>query len=131
MKDDTTITVSWTPPSPTPTGYVIYYQATDGGTDSGNETVTGGSTDQEVITDRNRGSYDITIMATSNHLPSTVVGPVGTTREWICCFYSRIFCNRMHSILLVSMINVPCVAIKNDPCMLGLHCLQNEPWMLY
>ena len=55
---------------------MIYYQATDGGTDSGNRTVTGGSIDHVDITGRNRGSYDITIVSTSDHLPSTVVGPV-------------------------------------------------------
>ena len=57
---------------------MIYFEATDGGTDSGSVTVTGGSTAQEVITGRNRDSYDITIVATSDHLPSTVV-IVGTT----------------------------------------------------
>ena len=65
------------PSGATPTGYVIYYQATDGGTDSGNRRVTSGSTDQFDITGRNRDSYDITIVATSDHLPSAVVGPVG------------------------------------------------------
>ena len=80
-QDPNTITVSWTPPSLTPTGYVIYYQATDGGTDAGNMVITGGSTDQFDITGKNRDSYNITIVATSQHLPSTVVGPVGTKSE--------------------------------------------------
>ena len=85
IKYGSAITVSWTPPSPTPTGYVIYFQATDGGTDSGSVylTVYGGRTGHWVITGRNCDSYDITIVFTSNHLPSTVVGPVGTIREWL------------------------------------------------
>ena len=83
-QDTDTITVSWAPPSPPPTGYVIYWQAPTEMPDSGSMAVTDGSTDQFDITDRNRDSYDITIVATSsNHLPSTVVGPVSTTCEWI------------------------------------------------
>jgi len=63
---------------------VIYFEATDGGTDSGSQMVTNGSISQLVIMGRNRGSYDISVVATSAHLPSAVVGPVSTEGEWLC-----------------------------------------------
>ena len=62
---------------------MIYYQATEGGTDAGFVAVTDGNTDRVDSTGRNRNSYDITIVATSDHIPSTVVGPVGTIGEWL------------------------------------------------
>ena len=72
-KGSTTISVTWTTPSggATPTGYVVYFEATDGGTDSGSETVTNGTIKQLLITGRNRSSYDISMVAVSAHLPSS------------------------------------------------------------
>ena len=84
-KDSTTISVTWTIPSggATPTGYVVYFEATDGGTDSGSETVTNGTIKQLLITGRNHSSYDISMVAVSTHLPSSIVGPVSTESEWL------------------------------------------------
>ena len=122
IKDGIAITVSWTPPSPIPTGYVIYYQATDGGTDSGSVTVTGDNPGQEVIPGRSRHIYAITIVATSDHLPSTVIGPIGATSEWlhvltsVYCVY--LYLNRILTLLCVHI----CKACYND-VNLTLHML--------
>lgn len=84
-KGSSNITVSWIQPSggAIPTGYVVYFEAMDGGADSGSETVANSSATQLVISGRNRASYDISMVVTSAFLPSTVVGPVSTEGEWL------------------------------------------------
>ena len=65
----TGIQVSWTPPTPLgdTTGYRIYYS----GGSSGSVNVSGGSTDNHLLTGlQNRASYTISIVGTSEHLPS-------------------------------------------------------------
>ena len=65
----TSILVSWSPSSDA-TGYTISY--TGGG--SGNETVSGGSTNSYTLTGLPNGeTYTISIVATSTNLPSQVV----------------------------------------------------------
>ena len=66
--------VSWTPPANV-TGYQVYWSG-NGGADSGNMSV--GADDGAVtITGRTPGlTYNITIVALSDHLPSPVVGTV-------------------------------------------------------
>ena len=51
--------------------------------DSGSEIVTNGTINQLLITGRNRASYDISMVAVSAHLPSSIVGPVSTESEWL------------------------------------------------
>ena len=66
------IRVSWSPPTPLgdTTGYRIYYS----GGSSGSEDVSGGSTDTYLLTGlRNGESYTISIVATSQHIPSESV----------------------------------------------------------
>ena len=68
----TSIRVSWSPPTPLgdTTGYRIYYS----GGRSGSEDVSGGSTDNYLLTGLQNGeSYTISIVATSQHLPSESV----------------------------------------------------------
>ena len=67
-----TVTVSWTPPSggTPPTGYIIYYEATSGGADTGSVTVNGVGTSEDTITGRASGAYTVRIMALSAQLPS-------------------------------------------------------------
>ena len=65
----TSIRVSWSPPTPLgdTTGYRIYYS----GGSSGSEDVSDGSTDNYLLTGLWNGeSYTISIVATSQHLPS-------------------------------------------------------------
>ena len=62
----TSIQVSWSPPTPlgTTTGYRIYYS----GGSSGSEDVSGGSTDNYLLTDLLKDtSYTISIVGTSQH----------------------------------------------------------------
>ena len=69
----TSIDVSWTPPTPLGdiTGYIIYY-TNDDNTDS--VVIDGGSTDEYTLTDLQNGdTYTISIVATSQHLPSDTV----------------------------------------------------------
>ena len=68
----TSIRVSWSPPTPlgNTTGYRIYYS----GGSSGSEDVSDGSTDNYLLTDLQNGeSYTISIVATSQQLPSESV----------------------------------------------------------
>ena len=67
----TSIRVSWTPSSDT-TGYRIDYTSSDGSSDS--ETVSGGSTDNYLLTGLQNGdTYTISIVATSDDFPSESV----------------------------------------------------------
>ena len=87
----TGIQVSWTPPTPLgdTTGYRIYYSggssgssgsgsgsgsgsdSGSGGGSSSSVDVSGGSTDNHLLTDlQNGASYTISIVGTSEHLPS-------------------------------------------------------------
>ena len=63
------ILVSWTPPleEPTVTGYIIYYQR-DGGERLSQST--GAAATTATITGVIAGTYSITVVATSNTLPS-------------------------------------------------------------
>ena len=68
----TSIRVSWSPPTPlgNTTGYRIYYS----GGSSGSEDVSGGSTDNYLLTGLQNGeSFTISIVGTSQHLPSESV----------------------------------------------------------
>ena len=68
----TSIQVSWTPPTPLgdTTGYRIYYS----GGSSGSVNVSGGSTDTHQLSDLRSGhNYTISIVGTSEHLPSVLV----------------------------------------------------------
>ena len=65
----TSIRVSWSPPTPLgdTTGYRIYYS----GGSSGSVNVSDGSTDNYLLPGLQNGeSYTISIVATSQHLPS-------------------------------------------------------------
>ena len=69
----TSIDVSWTPPTPLgdTTGYIIYY-TNDDNTDSVD--IDGVSIDEYTLTDLQNGeTYTISIIATSQHLPSDTV----------------------------------------------------------
>ena len=68
----TSVRVSWSPPTPLgdTTGYRIYYS----GGSSGSVDVSDGSTDSYLLTGLQNGeSYTISIVATSQHLPSESV----------------------------------------------------------
>ena len=69
----TSIRVSWSPPSPLggTSGYRIYYNSDS---DSGSEDVSGGSTNNYLLTGLQNGvSYTISIVGTSAHFPSDTV----------------------------------------------------------
>ena len=68
-QDGTTITVNWTPPDPTPSGYVIYYSTTG---DEGSVSVNSGSASQAGITGWHSMDhvYTVSMVALSEHLPS-------------------------------------------------------------
>ena len=68
----TSIQISWSPPIPLgdTTGYRIYYS----GGSSGSVDVSGGSTDNYLLTGLQNGCiYTISIVATSQHLPSEIL----------------------------------------------------------
>ena len=65
----TSVRVSWSPPTPLgdTTGYRIYYS----GGSSGSVDVSGGSTDNHLVTGLQSGAgYNITLVGTSQHLSS-------------------------------------------------------------
>ena len=80
----TSIRVTWTPPDPLDgvTGYRIHY--TTGGGSSSSQTVSGGNTTTHTLTSLTNGeTYTISIVATSNTLPSSAVManmPVGLSK---------------------------------------------------
>ena len=86
----TSFRVSWTPPV-TVTGYQVYWGGS-GGTDIGN--MSAGVVDTAVtITDRSPDlTYNVTIVALSDHLPSPVVGSAMVTlgKSHKCWLYADI-----------------------------------------
>ena len=69
VQEGPSIQLSWNPPTPLgdTTGYRIYYS----GGSSGSEDISNGSTDNYLLTGLQSGeSYDISLVATSQHLPS-------------------------------------------------------------
>ena len=69
VQEGPSIRVSWNPPTPLEdtTGYRIYYS----GGSSGSEDISNGSADNYLLTGLQNGeSYDISLVATSQHLPS-------------------------------------------------------------
>ena len=68
------ITVSWTAPPDPVTGYVIYYQSKEGAvlSEAGENT-----TEHHSLNGLQKGvTYNISMVALSQHLPSLLVGPV-------------------------------------------------------
>ena len=76
--DPTSIRVSWTAPTSvaTVTGYRIYYQAEG---DSGSVPINAGVTSYTLVHLQDGLTYNITMVALSIHLPSSVVGPETVT----------------------------------------------------
>ena len=80
------IRVSWSPPTPlgNTTGYRIDYS---NGHSNGSVDVSGGSTDNYLVTGLQNGdSYTISIVATSQHLPSQSVEVEGIGLRKFFCF---------------------------------------------
>ena len=90
------VTVSWKSPADTvTTGYVIYYQPKTGGPVI-SESVTGVHRESHSLTGLQRGhTYNISIVALSQHLPSPLVGPV-TTGEQINAYTLHILISLSH-----------------------------------
>ena len=69
------VTVSWESPGGDVSGYMIYYQTEGGPVIS--DKVSGGERDTHSLDGLQRGvTYNISILALSQHLPSPLVGPV-------------------------------------------------------
>ena len=86
----TSIRVSWTV-STDATGYMIHYTSAS---DSGNETVSDGSTETHTLTGLVNGeTYTISIVATSNNLPSESVTAVGLRK---CFSKFCVECRRLY-----------------------------------
>ena len=69
------MTVSWESPGGDVSGYMIYYQ-TEGGP-AISDKVSGGERERHSLDGLQRGvTYNISILALSQHLPSPLVGPV-------------------------------------------------------
>ena len=75
---NTHVTVSWKSPGGPVTGYVIYYQSE--GRYNSRVHVSGGETESHSLDCLERGvTYYISIVALSDRLPSSLVGPVTVT----------------------------------------------------
>ena len=69
------VTVSWESPGGDVSGYMIYYQTEGGPVIS--DKVSGGERETHSLDGLQRGvTYNISILARSQHLPSPLVGPV-------------------------------------------------------
>ena len=99
--------MSWTPPTPLgdTTGYRISYT---GGGSSDSVDIDGGSTDEYTLTDLQNGeTYNISIVATSQHLPSDTVALEHTLSEAKTLFYAlppSFFLHFLYSHLQVSLV---------------------------
>ena len=96
QEGSTGIRVSWTPPTPLgdTTGYRIYYSG--GGSDIVD--VSGGSIDNHLLTGlQNGASYTISIVGTSEHLPSDHVDfPTSIPlSEFLQCVSTYLSCRQM------------------------------------
>ena len=78
------INVSWTAPPDPVTGYVIYYQSQRGPVL--NETVTEGGETHSLNGLQKGATYNISIVALSQHLPSLLVGPVNASAGELVSF---------------------------------------------
>ena len=97
----TSIRVSWTPSSGA-TGYIISYT---GGGSSDSVTVSGGSTEERLLTGLvNGGVYTISIRATSTGLPS---GSVVVTNVRLRKFYEKYHGHKMHHTCIIHVHVVP------------------------
>ena len=75
QESETSILVTWVSQGDPVTGYKIFFEP--GG---GSEEVTGGNTESYLLENLQSGEdYNISIVALSAHLPSTVVGPITPT----------------------------------------------------
>ena len=88
--DSTSFRVSWTPPA-TVTGYRVYWSGS-GGSDSSNMSVAAGDTAVTITGCISDLTYNVTIVALSDHLPSPVVGSVMVTlgKSHKCMLYADI-----------------------------------------
>ena len=74
QQSDTSIEVSWESPGTPATGYVTYYQPEGGAVSS---VAIPGRIESHLLEGlESGGTYNISIVAVSDHLPSAVVGPV-------------------------------------------------------
>ena len=88
----TSIRVSWSPPTPLgdTTGYRIDYNDSDS---SDSVDVSGGSTDNYTLTGlKMESTYTISIVATSEHLPSDAVDDQVTLSETLITQCSTVLC---------------------------------------
>ena len=75
QQSDMSIEVSWESPGSPATGYVIYYQPERGAVSS--VAIPGRTIDSHRLEGLESGvTYNISVVAVSDHLPSAVVGPV-------------------------------------------------------
>ena len=80
------VTVSWESPGGDVSGYMIYYQTVGGPVIS--DEVSGGERKTHSLDGLQRGvTYNISILALSQHLPSPPVGPVSvnTSKSNMLC----------------------------------------------
>ena len=80
------VNVSWESPGGDVSGYMIYYQTEGGPVIS--DKVSGGEKETHSLDGLQRGvTYNISILALSQHLPSPLVGPVSvdTSKSNTCC----------------------------------------------
>ena len=156
----TSIRVSWSPPSPLgdTTGYRIYYNS-DSDSDSGSKKVSGGSTNNSVLTGLQNGvSYTISIVGTSQHFPSDeveVTVDIGDSEyfqlshianfrlpDFSCLLHTRIhqdlfFCaNNYDYALLLQLVHINSCSSWPAKCECGLNnshqhlpLLECPPWL--
>ena len=90
---DTSVMVSWTPPTDTTdvTGYRIFYD--DGKMEEFKDITGSGMTTATILGLATGSTYSITIVATSDGLPSDVVGPVIFELGMRCAFITDNVCH--------------------------------------
>lgn len=91
------VTVSWESPGGDVSGYMIYYQTEGGPVIS--DKVSGGERETHSLDGLQRGvTYNISILALSQHLPSPLVGPVSVDTSEIYTLFVVPFLFFQHSL---------------------------------
>ena len=109
-QSNTSLLISWSSPSVTPTGYMIYYKHTNE-TNYQSDKVPGGGTQNHVLNNLSiEANYSILIQSLSDHLPSKIVG-IGDSI--ISGISYNVYTGILHSCIIIYYVSFFCLTISS------------------